>query len=139
MPFVEDPIGSGLYVLAGEVEAPLPGRPWATIAEVEQLTGQVVTSATRVQAVTSIELHCGLIEGVLRADVADRDLYWLKLATAYQAAWLSAQPDYLERNAVSTAAQDGQSATMGNADWLTLAPLARKAIKRLSWRGPRSV
>jgi hypothetical protein len=63
----------------------------------------------------------------------------LSLACSYQAAWLNAQPDYLTRDAVSSAAQDGQSATGAHGDWLTLSPLARKATKRLSWRGTRNL
>lgn len=113
---------------------------FADIAEIETLTGVTVDEATRNLAAQAIELATGLIEGTLaeRVDISDRDLYFLRLACSYQAAWLNAQPDYLTRNDVKTAAQDGQSAT-GGPDWLTLSPLARKACKRLSWRGTRSL
>ena len=110
---------------------------WATITDVSELTRVKVDGTTRRQAVASIEALVGLIEEVPRPDVSDRDRYWLKLAVCYQAAWIDAQPDYFERNAVSSASQSGQSATGGNADWLLLAPAARKCIKRLSWRGVR--
>lgn len=113
--------------------------PWATVAQINAAIGKVVTETTRNLAAQSIELHTGLIEEVERVDISGRDRYWLKLAVCYQAAWLLTQPDYLERLAVSSASQDGQSATAGNADWLTLAPLTRKALKRLSWRGTRTV
>lgn len=112
---------------------------WATIENVQTATGRVVTETTRNLAAQSIEMHTGLIEGVERTDISGRDLYWLKLAVCYQAVWLLAQPDYLERNAVSSVSQDGQSATAGNPDWLTLSPQARKCLKRLSWRGVRTV
>lgn len=111
---------------------------WATVADIQTATGRVVTETTRALAAQSIEMNTGLIEGVPRIYMHDRDLYWLKLAVAYQAAWLLAQSDYLERNAVTAITQDGQSATAGNADWLTLSPQARKCLKRLSWRGMRS-
>lgn len=113
---------------------------FATIAEITTLTGVTVSETTRSIAAQSIEAKTGLIEGTLaaRTDISDRDLYWLKLACAWQAAWLQAQPDFLTRNDVSAVSADGQSAT-GRADWLTLSPMARTSIKRLSWVGTRSM
>lgn len=113
---------------------------FATIAEITTLTGVTVDAVTRSRAAQGIELSTGLIEGTLaaRTEISDRDLYFLKLACAYQAAWLQGQPDYLTRNNLTAASQDGQSAT-GGADWLTLSPMARKSIKRLSWAGTRSM
>jgi hypothetical protein len=112
---------------------------WATVEQIAEAIGRTVTATTRSLAAQSIELHTGLIESVERTDISDRDLYWLKLAVCYQAAWLLVQPDYLERSAVKAVRQEGQSADAGNPDWLTLAPLARKALRRLSWRGIRTV
>lgn len=112
---------------------------WASVADITAATGVTVNASTRSIAANAIELTTGLIEGVERTDISDRDRYWLKLAVCYQAAWIVAQPDYLERNAIASASQDGQAATGGNPDWLVLAPLARKALKRLSWRGVRTV
>lgn len=117
----------------------MSATPWATVEDVLASTGRVVTTLTRTLAVQSIEMHTGLIEAVERTDLTDRDRYWLKLAVCYQAVWLLAQPDYLERNAVNSVSQDGQSASAGNPDWLTLSPQARKCLKRLSWRGVRTV
>jgi len=114
-------------------------KQWATIADITELTRVTVDETTRRQAVASIEALTGLIEEVAREDISDRDKYWLKLAVCYQAAWIDAQPDYLERNDVMTASQTGQSATGANRDWLVLGPAARRAIKRLSWRGVRSL
>lgn len=116
----------------------MAAAPWATIADVLALTGKTIVALDRTMAVNAIELHTGFIEVVERVDMTDRDRYWLKLAVCYQAAWLLTQPDYLERNNVSSVSQDGQSTT-GNPDWLTLAPLARKAIKRMSIKGPRTI
>ena len=111
---------------------------FATIAQIAALTGVTVDAATRSLAAQAVELATGQIEAVERENTTDRDLYWLRLACAYQAAWLNAQPDYLTRNNVQQVSQDGQSVT-GGADWLTLAPLARKAVRKLSWRSPRMV
>lgn len=112
--------------------------PWATVGDVATLTGKTVSEGQLAQAVASLEVHIGLIEAVERPDISERDRYWLKLATCYQAAWLEAQPDAFERNDVASAGQDGESATY-RPDAHTLGPLARKAIKRLSWRGPRTL
>lgn len=116
----------------------MTATPWATTAEILTAVGKTVTDATRNLAAQAIELKTGLIETVERTDISSRDRYWLKLAVAYQAAWLLTQPDYLDRHAVSEVAQDGQRAVAANPDWLVLAPLARTAIKRLSWRAPRT-
>ena len=112
---------------------------FATLEQVAELTGATVDAPTRSLAAQAVELSTGLIEGTLdtRLDVSDRDLYFLRLACAYQAAWLQGQPDYLTRNDVTASSFDGQSAT-GGADWLKLSPMARTAIKRLSWAGTRS-
>lgn len=111
---------------------------WATVADIKNLTDKIVSDQKRNEAAATIELHTGLIESVERTDISGRDRYWLKQAVSYQAAWLSAQADLYERNDVDSAGQDGESATF-RPDAHTLAPLARKAIKRLSWRGPRTL
>lgn len=111
---------------------------WATIEDVATLTGITVDAFTRTLAAQGIELATGLIEEVERTDISDRDRYWLKLATCYQAAWVAEQPDYLERSDVSAASQDGQSAT-GNPDWLVLSPLARRAVKKVSWKSRKTI
>jgi hypothetical protein len=112
---------------------------WATIEQIATITGVTVDEQTRTLAVATIEQIIGLIEEVERKDVSDRDRYWLRQAVAFQAAWLVAQPDYLERNAVSSAGQDGQSATGANPEWLLLSGNARRSLKRLSWRGVRAL
>jgi len=111
---------------------------WATIEDITEVTGKTVSLAVRNLAAQSIELHTGAIESVPRVDMSRRDAYWLRQAVCFQAAWLAPTPDYLERNDITMTSQDGASAS-GGPDWMTLAPLARKAIKRLSWRGMRTV
>ena len=109
---------------------------WATIAQVKTITGKTVTAELLAVATASVEIHTGAIEGVTRVDMAARDVYWLRLMVCYQAAWLP--PDYFERENVANMGQDGQSVTYA-ADGLTLAPLARLASKRLTWRGTRTL
>lgn len=80
----EDPDGSGEYVFG--TPGALPSAPWATLGDVADITGKTVTTSERGMAVRSLETMLGLIESVERPDIPDRDRYWLKLATAYQAA-----------------------------------------------------
>lgn len=108
---------------------------WATIADVEDVTGKTVTEKERGIAVRSLEPLIGVIEAVERPDISDRDRYWLKLATCYQAAFVLDNPDLFSRNDVTSVSQDGESANFRNVDAHLLAPLARKCIRRLSWRG----
>jgi hypothetical protein len=46
-------------------------------------------------------------------------------------------PDLFSRNDVTSASQDGESASFRNVDSHLFAPLARKAYRRLSWRSLR--
>lgn len=108
---------------------------WATVEQIAEITGITVTDVQRGVAVRSLEVLVGLIEEVDRPDISDRDRYFLKLATAYQAAFIADNPDLFSRADVTSAGQDGESATFRNVDAHILAPLARKAIRRLLWRG----
>lgn len=110
---------------------------WATVPQVKALTRKTVTDEDIDVAEGILATLHGLIPGVARK-VSGRDAYFLRLATAYQAAWVVANPDLFERLDVSSAGQDGQSATF-KPDALVVAPLARRTLKRLSWRGVRNI
>lgn len=112
---------------------------WADIADIATVTGKTVLQADRNRAANVIELLTGAIEAVERSDMSDRDRYWLKLAVAYEAVFIAATPDFDERMAVASLSQDGISFSAANPDAVILAPMARKAIRRLSWRGPRGL
>lgn len=73
------------------------------------------------------------IGGPVRTDISDRDRRWLKLMTVYQVAFMLDNPDLFSRNDVTSAGQDGESASFRNVDSHLFAPLARKAFRRLSW------
>ena len=111
---------------------------WATTADVKTKTGVTVTDTERTIAVGVLETVTGLIEEVERVGISGRDRYWLKVATCYQAAFVFENPDLFSRADVTSASQDGESASYRNVDAHLLAPLARKAIRRLSWRGRRA-
>ena len=113
---------------------------WASIADVEETTGKTVSEAQLLQAAATIELHTGRpYNEDVAAKTSVRDTHWLKRAEAYQAAWMLAQPDAFARSNVTQVAQEGGGTTGLTHDALTLAPFAKKAINRLSWRRSRSV
>ena len=112
---------------------------WATINDVRVIAGVTVTDEQRAIATGIVETLVGVFVGVARPDITDRDLEWLKRAVAYQAAWMVNHPDLFDREDVTSASQDGESVAFRNVDAHILAPLARKAIRRLSWRGIRAL
>lgn len=114
---------------------------WATIEQTEDITGITVTQPELDRAQAIIDIVTGRSEDVgtyLTDDNKTRDLYYLKLAAAYQAAWMKGQPDLFTRKDVTQLNQDGLSVTLGPSG-NTLAPLARRSVRRLSWMGTRSV
>jgi hypothetical protein len=110
--------------------------PWATEAEVAEITGVTVTAERLTQAQSVIELYVGRTEGSQVWPAAQSG--WLKKAVAYQAAWMPAQPDLLTRAGVERVSQDGATVEF-TGDGQHLAPLAKKALRRLGWRGTRSI
>ena len=117
----------------------MAAQKFAEVTEIVAITGVTVEEDARKRAAIVIETVTGLIEDVDRPDITDRDRYYLKLATAFQAAWIHDHPDLYSREDVTSASQDGESVTFRNVDAHTIAPLARKAIKKLSWAGRRVV
>jgi hypothetical protein len=109
---------------------------WATTTDVLDMTGVTVTAAQVLQAQTLIELFSGVDESY---KISGRDVRHLRMAVAYQAAWMKGQIDVTTRTDVSTVTQDEMSFTYANTDAPVVAPLARAALKRLSWKTSRSV
>lgn len=109
---------------------------WATIESIADVTGVTVSDRERKTSTAIIEDLVGLIEGVERSGMTGRDLHYLGHAVAWQAVWVRDNPDLFSRADVVSASQDGDSATFRNVDAHILAPLARKSIRRLSWRQP---
>lgn len=108
---------------------------WATVEDVAEITGMTVVATDVAKARGIIETLVGVFESVERPGINDRDLEWLRRAVAYQAAFVKDNPDLFSRIDVTSAGQDGQSVAFRNVDAHMLAPLARKCIRRLSWRG----
>jgi hypothetical protein len=124
----------------------LDAGAWCTVADVALLTGATVTIATVVQASAQIELHTGrtYLELVAEPDggtvkIGRRDREWLRRACAYQAAWLLGQPDMHRRMQITNSTTPGGASVTLGAKALELAPLARAALKRVSWVRTRSL
>jgi hypothetical protein len=110
---------------------------WATVQEVDDITGQTVDAPKLAQAQAVVEIHVGRTPDADAAATA-RDLYWLKQAVCWQAAWQPAQPAFHARSGLKRVSQDGLTLEHNTAADITLAPLANRAIKNLSWMGSRT-
>lgn len=112
---------------------------WATSPETLSYTGLLVSEDTLDSAQAMIELFADTTEASSDAGlISPKNLRLLKLAVAYQAAWMTSQPDLFTRSDVGLLSQDGISFTSPHANSGILAPMARRALDRLSWRRNRS-
>jgi hypothetical protein len=111
-----------------------PVDAWATITDVRSITGLTVDTEDIARAQYVIDSVSGA-SSLDPTRLKVRDKRFLKLAVAYQVAWMQSQVDLLGRTDVQNFSQDGQSATMRTSTSLILAPLARQALNRCSWAG----
>lgn len=117
----------------------MTAEPWAKPEDVDSVTGVTASTADIARATATLETITGLIQSIERPDITDRDRYFLKLMTCYQVAFMADNPDLFSREDVTSASQDGENANYRNVDSHLFAPLARKAYRRLSWRGLRAI
>lgn len=110
---------------------------WATTSDVTTYTGVTVTGAQVEQAQAVIELFADVTEDSVQ--LAPKNLRLLKLAVAYQAAWITQHPDAFTSMDTTNVSQDQVSATFTHANAGILAPLAKRALDRLSWRRTRGL
>lgn len=113
------------------------GAPWASVTDVAEITGVTVTDPQLLLAQNVVELRVGRTSDA--TGIGARDLRWLRRAVAYQAVWAAEQPDLLTRSETEGAViQDGVHINQ-SAQAQQMAPLALVALRRLSWRGNRTV
>lgn len=111
---------------------------WTSEAQVLELTGATVTSAHLTQAQGVIDIYSGItLDYTDEINLRNRRL--LAAATAYQAAWMVRQIDVTTRTDVSKLNQEGVQFDLAHEDALLLAPLAKRCLDRLSWRGSGSL
>jgi hypothetical protein len=113
---------------------------WATAAETFTYTGITVTGAEIEQAQAIVEIFSDTtIEASDAGLISSKNLRFLKMAVAYQAAWITEHPDLFTHVDVSTMLQDGLQFVTGHENAFLLAPFARRSIARLSWKRNRSI
>jgi hypothetical protein len=110
---------------------------WATAQQVTDTTGVSVTDAQLAQAQDDIEIFTNRIY-TDTPRIRTRDLYWLGRAVARQAAWLAGQFG-LETRLDATQIQQDQVSTTLAGDGLVLAPMAARALRKVSWMRSRTV
>lgn len=109
---------------------------WATVQQVLATTGATVTAAQLAQAQDDIEIFTNRIYADTDR-IRTRDLYWLGRAVARQAAWIAGQFGLETRLDATQIQQDQVSSTL-TGDGLVLAPMAARALRRVSWMRSRT-
>jgi hypothetical protein len=108
---------------------------WATTSDVATYTGITATTAQVEQAQAVVEIFADTTEDASDdGNISSKNLRLLKLAVAYQAAWITQHPDAFTNMDTNNFSQDQVSATTAHANAGILAPLAKRSIDRLSWR-----
>lgn len=114
---------------------------WTTIEKALELTGKDVSAEDLAMASAVITLYAGRTEDEPADAITPRDRNWLAMATAYQAAWMKpklAAGYFDQRESHTSTAADGVQVTRESDSQLTLAPLAARTLKNLSWIGNTS-
>ncbi|MEU1272985.1 hypothetical protein [Streptomyces sp. NPDC005799] len=110
---------------------------WCTAQDVINATGVSVTDQQLAQAQADIEIFTNRIYADTDR-IRLRDLHWLGQAVARQAAWIAGQFG-LETRLDATQIQQDQVSTSLKDDGLVLAPMAARALRRVSWMRSRTV
>ena len=111
---------------------------WATADECNAITGLTPDAATLARAQAMVEVHVNR-QPDSDEGLTPRDLYWLRAAVAWQAAWLPSQHGIDGRVASQGITQDGMSSQFRSSADIVLAPLAQRAIRNLTWMASRSI
>lgn len=111
---------------------------WASIAETQTYTGIAVSQSQLDMAQAMVELFADVVYGQTE-NISVKNARLLKMAVAYQAAWMTEQPDLFTHADISTMNQDGIFFVQRNENANILAPMAKRAIMRLSWKRNRNI
>lgn len=110
---------------------------WVALDEVLGLVGASATAANVAHANSDVTVYANRTPSA-SAGMNARDLYWLKLAAAYQAVWLGEQVNVDARQSVRSFAQDGMSVNYDGEWQVVLAPMAARSLRNVSWKGTRT-
>lgn len=112
---------------------------WATLEQVEAVTGVEVTAPQLAAAQSVIEIYANRESSTDHdATLTARDARALKQAVAWQAVWQAQQAGYDTRSAFRQLDQDGLRVTTDSQSDVMLAPLAARALRNLSWKAQRT-
>jgi hypothetical protein len=134
-----DPSGDDIAAVDVVSVFPASVGTWASLAEVQHVTGKVVTTETLALASSVISTFSGVDTDFPAESITAEDRRHLKRATAWQSVWMPTKPGLTtDRENAESVTSDTQAIVKGDrADWL-LAPLARRELLSLSWVGTRS-
>ena len=104
---------------------------WADAADVLLWTGMEVTDDVVMRAQDIVELYVNTT--YVAVDISPKNLRHLNRAVAYQAGWMTLNPDMYVSRDVDSASVDGSSYTPAHESAHLLAPLARRHIRKISW------
>lgn len=111
---------------------------WASAADVLAITGASATAPEVAAGNAVITIYANRTPDA-SAGMSGRDLSWLRQAASWQTVWQRDQPGFNARSVVSGYSQDGLS-VQHRADWnVSLAPLAARSLKNLSWKASRTL
>lgn len=113
---------------------------WSTPAQALSWTGEVLDQTQLDIAGAIIELYAGVTLDQPEDSITARDRRWLAQAEAYQAAWMPNKPGLLtHRESHTDSSADGVRTARAADSQVTLAPLAARTLKNVSWLGVRTV
>lgn len=113
---------------------------WATPEQALAFTGKEVTQPELDPASAMIDLYAGVSEDQPELSILAADRRWLAMACSYQAVWMRSKPGLLEyRESHTDSSADGVRTARSSDSDIMLAPLAARALRNLSWIGPRDV
>lgn len=117
---------------------------WASPSETLAYTRISVSQDNLDAAQAMIELFADVIynqtvDASGGALISAKNLRLLKMATAYQAAWMTEHPDLFTHTDIQSINQDGIFYVHQHENSYLLAPMARRALKRLSWMRNKNI
>ena len=117
---------------------------WATINETLGYTRISVEQEDLDSAQFMIELFADVTynqtaDASGAALIGAKNFRLLKMATAYQAAWITQHPDLFTHTDINSINQDGIFYVHQHENSYLLAPMARRALKRLSWNRTKNI
>lgn len=126
---------------------------WATAAQVLTYTGVEVTDQQVSMAGWIIDLYSGrpysmswtdpstgeVTEYLWWQNVGAADSYYMTLAVCFQTVWMTQQPDLMTRLDLKRVPTTREAIQVQDPNTLSLGPLAKKALGRVSWLRSRAL